>query len=136
MANYMGTCRTNYFRVTDEAAYQKLFSKLIGEDDIHDFTKEDDGVTYHGFGCFGCIGFEDGSGVSSIDDFFDELQKILPDGEAFVFMEGGHEKLRYVIGCVDIVTKDRKEFMDIQTYALQHARKMLRDPEFETELEY
>ena len=136
MANYMGVCRTNYFRVTDEAAYQKLFNKLCGEDVIQDFTREENGVTYHGFGCFGCIDFEDENGDWNIEAFFAELQKILPDDEAFVLMEGGHEKLRYVIGCVDIVTKDRREFMDIQTYAIQHAKKMLRNPEFKTELEY
>lgn len=52
MANYYGICRTNYFHVTDEDAYQRLFSNLSADSEIEDFSKQDEnGQIYHAFGC-------------------------------------------------------------------------------------
>lgn len=36
--------------------------------------------------------------------FLEELQQILPDDEAFIYQEAGHEKLRYVTGWAVVVT--------------------------------
>ena len=59
MANYTATSRTNYFRVTDEAAYQNLFGELLSESGIEDFSEEVDGILWHGFGSYGSIEYED-----------------------------------------------------------------------------
>ena len=56
MANTMYTCRTNYFKVKDEEAYEQLFAGLSGEDTVEDFTcKNEKGEILHGFGCYGWI---------------------------------------------------------------------------------
>lgn len=135
MANYMGTTRTNYFRVTDENRYQELFSRLRGEDDIRDFTKEKDGILYHGFGTYGCIEYEDEDGELYLDDFFNELQKILPDDEAFMFFESGHEKLRYVTGVSVIVTKKEIVSESMVNWAIKKAKELLGN-DFETQTDY
>lgn len=105
MADYLATTRTNYFRVTDEERYQELFEHLMSDGDIEDLTKEHDGVLYHGFGAYGSIDYQEtGESDCDFDFFLHELQKILPDDEAFIYIESGHEKLRYVDGCSFVVT--------------------------------
>ena len=152
MANYYCACRTNYFRVTDEERYKQLYSNLYcSEDIIYDFTKKDeDGTVWHGFGAYSSIDYKlyrthcDDSGEYEdnfdfdldFDAFLKEIQQILPDDEAFIYMETGHEKLRYVTGHAVVATKNAVECIDITASALLLASKMLGDPEFQTVVEY
>lgn len=142
MANYYSCSRTNYFRVTDEEKYKSLFENLVGgEDEVHDFSKEENGVRYHAFGAYGSIDYvvslNGGEDYDyDFDLFLEELQKILPDDEAFIYMESGYEKLRYITGLSVIVTKDKIESLDIRNAALEKARKMLGNPKFNSRLEY
>ncbi len=128
MANYMGVARTSYFKVTDEAKYQELFSHLVGEDNIEDFTeKAKDGTLWHGFGAYSSIYYNNGdedSDWDSIDEFVEELQKILTDDTAFVYMESGHEKLRYVCGDLIVATKNGGIHYDsLESMAKKYIRK-------------
>ena len=134
MANYMATARTNYFRVTDEDKYSELFNGLCSEDNIEDFTKEKDGVIYHGFGSYDSINYlvDD---EYDFDEFLIELQKILPDDEVFIYMESGYEKLRYVVGFVVVVTSKEIKSMSLDTWAKEQAKQLLGSG-FETETEY
>lgn len=144
MANYESCSRTNYFRVTDETRYAELFSHLVGDDYISDFTKIVDGITLHGFGCESYIQAipmdEDPAEVEDWDDDFDgfltELQKILPDDEAFIYTECGHERLRYLTGFSIVVTKSEIKSVDIRSGAIDLARKMLSDDNFNTQMDY
>jgi hypothetical protein len=142
MANYMGTSRTNYFRVTDEDKYQELFKNLRStEDDIHDFTTDNNGVIYHGFGSYSSIDY-----VVSVDDEYDdeeydfdaflhELQKILPDDEAFMYFESGYEKLRYVGGYVLVCTNKEIRSTSLDHWAIEQAKQLLGD-DFTTQTSY
>ena len=141
MANYMASARTNYFRVTDEEKYKELFNGLCGEDDIADFTKEENGVVYHGFGSYCSIEYcapseEDDDYEYNFDAFLDELQKILPDDEVFVYMEAGNEKLRYVSGYVIVMTNKECKSMSLDNWARQQAKQMLNNDDFETQMTY
>ena len=139
MANYEETSRTNYFRVTNEERYQELFNHLVSEDKIYDFTKIDkNGIAWHAFGSFGYIRYktdEDDCWMDR-DTFFNELQKILPDDEAFIFMSAGHEKLAYVNGFSVIITNKDIQYVDIIGDAIKKARIMLNNPEWTTDEEY
>lgn len=140
MSNYNAATRTNYFRVTDEEKYKELFNHLVSEDDVYDFSKEKDGILYHGFGSYGSIDYispesDDEDPDYDFDQFLEELQKILPKDEAFIYMESGHEKLRYVNGFALICTKDEIRSVDLSVYVLREAKKMLGN-EFETQIEY
>ena len=140
MSNYCANARTNYFRVTDEEKYNELLKKLVGDngEEVYDFTKEKNGVKLHGFGCYGSIDFL----VSSPDAedpeydwdvFVKKLQEILPEDEAFIYMENGHEKLCTVSGFSIIVTKDKVESVDIRSTALEKAREMLNNKDYYTQ---
>ena len=140
MANYMGASRTNYFRVTDENRYQELFNNLCSEDEIHDFTKEKDGVTYHGFGCYGSVEYtgetdEDGFTDYCFDTFVNELQKIIPDDEAFIYFESGYEKLRYVTGVGIVCTNKEIKSISLDNWAITQAKQLLGE-NFKTQTEY
>ena len=140
MANYEAAARTNYFRVTDEAQYQKLFSGLRGG--VYDFTRmSKDGVNEHGFGAYDSIywmdsGEDEDAGADGFDEFVTRLQKILPEGEAFIYMESGNEKLRYVSGHAVVCTSSKIDIIDLESEAIIKARHMLEDPDFMTDTAY
>lgn len=143
MANYYCTTRTNYFHVTDEQAYAELFAGLQCEDSVEDFSEKlKDGTIIHGFGAHGYIlWFRNHDAEEDCDDEFESeflprLQKLLPAGEAFIIMEAGYEKLRYVTGYATVVTADSIKFLNIADLAVQAAREMLGDEHFQTKLEY
>lgn len=135
MANYMSTSRTNYFRVTDEKRYEELFNNLCAEDNIHDFTEEKDGVLYHGFGTYGSVEYIDEDEEYNFDTFLKELQKILPEDEAFMYFESGYEKLRYVTGFSVVVTSKEIVSESINNWAIKKAKELLGN-DFETKTEY
>lgn len=135
MANYMATARTNYFRVINEKRYQELFNNLISEDNIEDFTYSKDGTIYHGFGAYDSINYLTEDEEYDFDEFLLELQKILPDDEAFIYMEAGHEKLRYVTGDVIIVTRKEIVGENIASWAVKKAQELLGE-HFTTKVSY
>lgn len=201
MADYKCTYRTNYFQVTDEEQYEKLFSKLHG-DDLESFD-DPEHPELHGFGGFGDLKYRDiptvkewmsrpehekpavffeetcvngewlwvpipdpdpetigelyvyeaiekddqneihtcknESDVTFGDDcmleFYQALQKILPDQEAMILMEVGNEKLRYVVGLVTIVTNKEIRFVNMNDVALKTVKSMIGE-DFTTQMDY
>lgn len=128
MSTYYATSRTNYFRVTDEEKYQEIFSKLCSEEEIEDFSvKREDGSIIHAFGSYSSVDFTYEDDEGNMHGQIAELQKILPEGEAFIYLESGFEKLAYVNGLYVIVTKDDVRTGDIHTDSTEKARKMLGD---------
>ena len=139
MANYEEISRTNYFRVTDEERYQELFNHLTSEGKIYDFTRTDkDGIIWHAFGGFYCIHYkvDENDEWEDRDEFFSEIQEILPDDEALIFMSAGYEKLKYVTGFSVIVTNKDIQYVDIISDAIIKARVMLNNPKWNTETDY
>lgn len=154
MANYYSTTRTNYFRVTDEVKYAALFERLTGgESEVFDFTRTDEnGNTWHGFGAYDMINYivplydnddesydeeeDDYDEEYDFDQFLDELQTILPDGEAFIMFNAGNEKLRYVCGNAIVVTNTKIEVLNLKNLAVAKAAEMLGNKDFETQCEY
>ena len=195
MSEYKCTYRTNYFQVTDEEQYEKLFSKLHG-DDLESFD-DTEHPELHGFGGFGDLKYRDiptvkewmsrpehekpavffeewlwvpipdpdpetigelyvyeaiekedeyeihtcdeESDVTFEDDcmleFYQELQKILPDQEAMILMEVGNEKLRYVVGLATIVTSKEIRFVNMADVALKTVKSMIGE-DFTTQMDY
>lgn len=118
MANYTCASRTNYFRVTDEAEYEKLFNCLCSEDSIEDMSKTRNGVIYHAFGSYGSIDYCDDSDPDSMDDievFAKKLQKIMPDDDAFILFESGNGKLPSICAnhCWATTTSIRRLLTDV-----------------------
>lgn len=135
MADYISLSRTNYFRVTDEAAYRAFYSCLRTENEaLCDFTTEKDGTIWHGFGMYGTI--DDNDSEDEIEDWLHKLQKLLPKDEAMILLEIGHEKLRYLVGEYTVVTSKVIEYGNIEDAAINTARRLLHDPSLTTKIEY
>lgn len=94
MANYYGIGRSNYVRVTDEAAFcaaaERLNCEVLTDSEGRVGIMDDNG---------------DGGGFSFWDSENDieydpvvELAPLLAEGEVMVLMEAGHEKYRYTSG--------------------------------------
>lgn len=139
MANYYCSARTNYFRVTNEERYLELLNTLTSnEGEVFIFSeKPENGTLTHAFGADGMICcYHDGNEVDDFDWFLSELQKILPDDEAFILFEAGHEKLNYVNGYATIVTCNNIENISLENEAIKVAKKLLENENFKTETRY
>ena len=52
----------------------------------------------------------------NFDYFLTKLQEILPDDEVFVYMEAGHEKLRYVTGFALVATNKEIRTVNLESF--------------------
>lgn len=139
MANCTGVFRSNNFVVTDKDRFDEL-CKGLSPDTSVSATGEENGYCIYGSGSFDwyppvteneCTDCTYRSNCESIsekercrfefdgctDDFFDKMQKIIPEDRAFVMFESWHEAYRYVGGCVTTVTKNGIEFIDLANSA-------------------
>lgn len=71
-----------------------------------------------------CI-WENERGENDFDAFLSEIQSILPEGECFVYLESGHEKLRYVEGIAIVVTKNACKSISLSQYVDQTVKELL-----------
>ena len=99
MANYEGVARTNYFFVKDPGAFERWLAFYPDVVLFARHTKEDP------YGFYAETGSLPGRKIDpdtkeEIDffDFLQELSEHLLEGQVFVFVEAGHETLRYVSG--------------------------------------
>lgn len=60
----------------------------------------------------------------------------MPDDEAFIYTESGHEKLCLITGFSIVVTKTKIKSVDIRSGAAKLAREMLNDKNFNPKMEY
>ena len=62
-------------------------------------------------------------------DFYEKLQKILPENEVFVLTEISHDLLEYVTGTITVVTPDAIKTSSMHDMALQLAGRQRKYPE-------
>lgn len=146
MANYDCTIVSNYFRVKDEEAYQKWLSCLSSEY-IEDFsyTDRETGELYHGFGSYGSLWFcydkyrelnriidcrNTSNAFSDMDDIdeidYEMLKKMIDQRDVAIIKEVGNEKMRYVVGAVVVISNEEARYMDIESWADEAAKDMLK----------
>jgi len=144
MANYTCAVRTNYFHVKDEEAFRAFAEKLYcNEGDIEVWEDKDKaGRTVFGFGC--CSSFcgihSDSANAENPDDaydsFVDEIQKLIAEDDAVIIFEIGREKLNYLNGLATVITAKEQKYLDISDFAVDQAREMLGNKEWETNSNY
>jgi hypothetical protein len=109
MANYIGFCRSSYFKVKDLDAFTAFCAKLdleviskrgIDEEMMYGFISNREDGAPDGY-------YEDGDYVDV--DFPKELSKHLADGWVAVYQEIGYEKMRYFTGYSVAVNSHEKE---------------------------
>lgn len=140
MSTYYGTTRTNYFKVTDETRFRELIGKCNCDDD-EEMTvwvrALDDGTVTFAFACYGELtGIPDKDGDSSCDNFIAELQKLLPDGEAVIITDAGHEKLHCVNGGVYVITNLDSRYVSLHDIGLSVARELLHNEKWVETVSY
>lgn len=101
MANYVGSARSNYFRVRDEAAFSSWVETLPGvvacrdDDEPERFVllveESDDG----GWPNWRC---DENTETEEEFDIHLEIAEHLAEGEVAILQEVGAEKLRYLVG--------------------------------------
>lgn len=107
MANWVGTSRSNYFRVKDEDAFLKFADATGAEVFIGDQNRYAVAATDDGFWPASIYKqYEDGTDEYVDIDFVSELAPHLADGEVAVLMTAGAEKLRYVTGYAIAIKND------------------------------
>lgn len=79
---------------------------------------------------------EDANLESDFDTFLEELQKILPDDEVFIYQETGSEKHRYLVGYGLVASKTDVESISIEGWCKKTAKKMLGNEEYEAKTSY
>ena len=142
MANYECAVRTNYFHVKDEIAFKELMGKVVcTEGDLDIFERKDEkSMTMYGFGCYSSImGIAtegEDKGEYSYDKFIDELRKNVEPSDAIIIFEAGHEKLRSIGMYTDIITSEGYNMLNLEHMAVESAKNMLKNPDWETECTY
>lgn len=159
MSMYQCATRTNYFQVNDEEKFRKLMGHVVSaEDKVELFEKERDGVRYFAFGCYSSIEGVDRAeycracelGYDPDDDEFDDddytenrdnvfiakLQNLVAEDDAIIIIETGHEKLCYVTGIAEIITRGGYQYVDLSNAAVEVAEMMLGNSEWGTQMEY
>lgn len=127
--------RTNYFNVKDKKAFKEFMSNVYGKDKIHIFEKED---TF-AFGCCDIInGIKKSKNTGNVEfdfsynEFINGLQKHVSDNDAIIIMQIAHKELIYVIGGVYVITSREIKFMDTTGMAVNIARELLNDENYNT----
>ena len=138
MANYYGVTRTNYFTVTNREKLEELVSNCVTDDlqGVQIYPSAEN-PNYVCLACYGDIeGILDEDEDPSFDSFVNELQKLIPDGEAVIIVDAGHEKLRCVRGGVCIITNKDWKYIDTHSIGITTARTLLGDPNWTSKCDY
>lgn len=141
MANYYGMCRTNYFPVTDVDKFKDIMSKLSGEGEIEFYEHDEDKGKFMFYCDCNLTGYitdpdDDDAYDDALDKMFEELQGILPDGEAIILTEVGNEKMRYLLGIATIITNKEVCSVNLADAAIYKAREVLGNSEYCTQMDY
>ncbi len=91
--------------------------KLIPLENINDYRN-----VYNADG--ECI-FEQYAQDDEWDYFVDELVKIIPDDECFVYMQSGHEGYRYVDGFASVATKNGRKHITLDSFVDNAVKELL-----------
>lgn len=138
MADYIGRLRTNYFRVKDETLYQRLISKLISDDRIDFYDEKKQGTLYHCFTASGTLEWTDDSNglrTLEIEPFYRGMQHVIADEDAFVLLEVGWEKFRYLYSGAVVVTQKQIKYLGMSDIINATCKELLGE-NFTTQLEY
>jgi len=136
MADYQSKFLSNYFSVTDVTKFEELIKSCQTEGIMEIFQKDQpDGSIKYGFGSTNTIhGLPPkGEECGELYIFYGELRKLIPPGEAALVTEIGNEKLNYLVACCTVITQTEIKTIELESYALDLARELLNDPDFDTE---
>jgi hypothetical protein len=136
----LGLTRTNYFRVDDETKFKDIISKTSTyEGDIDIWSKDIEGQKYFAFGTTSDIfGFKkyvcEEHFEYDLDSFLEALQEVVNPNDAIIIVGNGYERPEYLFGHTTIITKDDIKYSNIWNDAIDNAKLMLGNKEYDPEL--
>lgn len=137
MTEYKALTRTNYFRVTDAAAFADCLKncRTYNNHPVIPMQYMDHGIPYYSFCCEDHIlGLIPNGGLDpSVEFFWKVLQQILPGDDAIIITEIGHERMDYLNGSVVVITKAGIEIRDLYETGKNTARRLLNNQDWETQ---
>jgi hypothetical protein len=159
MANSIGATRTNYFRVIDEERFNEIIDSVVASEDVvESWSKTENGETYFAFGTIDdIVGFEEcsyeycfnherteefdesqceGYYDYNYDAFLEALQKVVHPDDAIIIVSSGYEKLRHVYSYATIITQNEVKHTNIWDNAINNAKEMLKNSEYDSEISY
>ena len=142
MANYYAKIRTNYFSVVNSEALKILISCLSTGDKVEIFEeKQENGKIKYAFGCTGSINGlpvknQEGGEEDNLEAFYTALQQLLDKDDAIILTEIGSEKLSYLVSQSTVITKEDIQCVNSKEIALELAREMLGNKEYQTQQDY
>ena len=139
MANYYGLTRTNYFQVTDEEKFLEIMSRCCGFEDGIEVVSETDQNNIKRFMFYsesGIAGFCNDDDDYDINGFHNALQSVVAENDAIIITEVGHEKMRYLVGWVDVITRNEIKSESLEGIGKRLAREMLKNKEWDTKNSY
>ena len=153
MANTYAKTRTNYFKVTDIEGF-KQFLDTVCADDFIEISLDDAGEKIS----FDVDGFilgvppqkvdendddddnDDDNDADYIEPDYDEfiygIQEFLTEDDACIITRIEWEKMRFIEGFCNIITKNEVKSINLSDYAIETARKMLGNADWTTQNDY
>ena len=132
MANYYEMTRTNYFKITDSDKFKEICEEITSETGVEFDVTEKDGKLYGCISSESIIMLNDEDETADIESFYKKLQTVLEEDDAIIFTSIGHEKLSYLVGMITVITKDDIQYINLEDKAMELARTMLKNPEWNT----
>ena len=132
MANYYEMTRTNYFKITDSDKFKEICEEITSESGVEFDVTEKDGKLYGCISSESIIMLNDEDESVDVESFYKKLQTVLEEDDAIIFTSIGHEKLRYLVGMIIVITKDDIQYINLEDKAMELARTMLKNPEWNT----
>lgn len=136
MANYYGMTRTNYFGVKDEEKFKELTSKLEAEDNILIEQNSEGKWSIASYSSIDYCLEVDNCEDYDLDAFFESMKECIADGDAMIWTEIGNEKLRYFVAYSTVVTSEEIAHVVLEKCALDIARALVNNDNFETQMDY
>ncbi len=129
MANYEGMIKSNDFRLDPNKFEQftALCNELTSECPVYaDVTKGENGEVYGSVACYSDIEYYDEeTDEYDTDIFYEKLKECIAEDDAAIFIETGHEKLRYLGAFATIVTSKTVEYLNLDELAEKKAKELL-----------
>lgn len=132
--NYNSSIRSNYFKITDRVAFEKLCEQLSGEDSVNVSINEQNIAR---ISCYGMLRYyNEDDGFDNLDKFYELLQPIIDPNDAAIFVSIGQEGMRYIGGNATIITNNKVIYKDLWHMVIEEARTLLQNPEWTTQNYY
>jgi len=104
---------------------EEIKGKKIFDSDYNEISIENIDNYREIYGEDGDLIFDRFDDDDNFDEFLEEIVKIIPEDECFVYIESGYEGHRYVVGYAVVATKKGIKHMNLDTFIDNSVKELL-----------